>query len=330
MKEKTKNFLSFLFRILLSGALLGYLYTKIDTQQTIATLKSVNLNYLFLAWFIFMVINVIILFRWYVLIKALSLSVPVRDVIRYFLIGLFGNLFLPSSIGGDILRIMGLCKSSSQKSRVFASVLLDRLSGFAAIVLVAISVFVLGYGFIDEKSLIIPIALMGFASLIVIFVLFNERVYSFCCRIFNKLPRFKKNLMRMHYDIMLLKDKQREGWKAIMLSCLSQVTLAFVFFLIAKALHQDIRMVYFFIFVPMICVVSSLPSIGGLGVREAGTVYLFSKIGVESGISVSMSLLLFLFMVTIGLIGGLVYVFTISSRRIQHSASGSSIDPENA
>ena len=136
--------------------------------------------------------------------------------------------------------------------------------------------------------------------------------------------------MRMHFDIMLLKDKQREGWKAIMLSCLSQVTLAFVFFLIAKALHQDIQIVYFLIFVPMICVVSSLPSIGGLGVREAGTVYLFSKIGVESGISVSMSLLLFLFMVTIGLIGGLVYVFTISSRRIQHCASGPSVDPENA
>ena len=58
--------------------------------------------------------------------------------------------------------------------------------------------------------------------------------------------------------------------------------------------------------------------------------YLFSKIGVESGISVSMSLLLFLFMVTIGLIGGLVYVFTISSGRIQHCASGSGVDAESA
>ena len=122
-------------------------------------------------------------------------------------------------------------------------------------------------------------------------------------------------------EIEIMKDKKIEGLKAIGLSCLGQITFAFTFWLTARAFHQDIGIINFLIFVPLICVASSVPSIGGLGVREAGAAFLFAKIGVDSGIAVSMSLINFLFMVIIGLIGGAVYVFTISSGRIQYNPS---------
>jgi len=213
---------------------------------------------------------------------------------------------------------------------VVASVLLDRLSGFAGIVIVALVAYGFGFGLIDDKSIAIPIVIMAAASFLVIVVLFNQKVYHFCCQIFDKLPKIKSGLINMHNDILLLNHKKIEGFKAIGLSCLCQIFLAWGYYLVAKALHQDIAMVYFLIFVPIICVAAAFPSIGGLGVREAGAVYLFTKIGVDSGIAVSISLINFFFMVLFGLLGGVIYVTTLSSRRVQHNPSDAGTSAKEA
>jgi hypothetical protein len=266
-----------------------------------------------------------ILLRWFVLIKALGLTVTKTNVVRSYFIGLFGNLFLPSSIGGDILKTLGLCKETPHKAKVVASVLLDRLSGFAAIIIVSVTAFVLGFQYINDYILLIPIGIMVTGALTVGCILFNETIYAFCCRIFSKAPQLKKSLMNMHYDIALLKDKKIEGLKAVGLSCFSQIIFSIVFYFLAQALHQEVSLIYFLIFVPMICVASSVPSIGGLGVRELGAVYLFSRIGIEEGIAASLSLMSFVFMVIVGLIGGVIYVFTVSTGRIQHCSSDTGI-----
>jgi len=318
IKKNAKDIFSFLFRIALSLIILSLVFSKIDMDRTKAILASANIGLIMCSFSVFFFVNVAMLFRWFVFIRALNISVSICAVVRNFFLGLFGNLFLPSSVGGDILKTFGLCKESANKTRVVASVLLDRLSGFAAIVIVSICSFAFGYRYIGDTSLLVPISLIAVGSLFVVLVLFNKRIYSFFCKVFNRFPNFKKSLMNLHYDITLLKDRKRQGLEAIGLSCLSQLVFAFAWYLIARALHQDINLIYFLIFVPLTCVASSLPSIGGLGVREAGAVYLFGKVGVAQGVAVSISLITYFFMVLIGVIGGLFYVSTLSSGRIQY------------
>ena len=314
-KNKQNNFLSLALRIVVSVGLLWFIFSKIDIQKTLDVVRGADIRFLICAFFVFLIIHGILLLRWNFFIRALGLQASLFDIIRFFFVGLFGNLFLPSSIGGDAIKIIGLCKNSDQKPKVIASVLLDRLSGFASIVLVAVGSFIFGYRFIDDKSLIVPIVIMAGASLGIAGILFNGFIYEFCCRIFNRWPKIKDSLMKLHYDISLLKDRKAYGYGAIGMSCLSQIILAFVFYLIARALHQEISIIYFLIFVPMICIASSFPSIGGLGVREAGAVYLFSKVGISSAVAVSMSLINYMFMVAVGLLGGLIYA-ALYSRRV--------------
>jgi len=318
LPEKTKNIISLFVRIGLSGLLLWYLFSKIDTEETFVLVKSADLKVLGIAFGIFVMINFVLLFRWFIIIKALDLNVSYWNVFRYFFIGLFGNLFLPSSIGGDIIKMIGLARHSDTKPRVVASVLLDRLSGFTGIVIVAICSYTFGYKLINDHTILLFIFLLLFGSLSVALVLFNEKIYSFCTKVFAWLPKFKDKLMEMHHDISLLKTRPIQGYKAIAISCCTQVVFALCFFFIAKALGEDIRFIYFLVFVPMICIASSFPSIGGLGVREFGAAFLFAKVGVAEEIAVGMSLISFLFMVLMGLLGGVIYVFTVDSRRIQH------------
>ncbi len=323
LTKNSKNFLSFVSRFVISGALLWYVFSRIDMQGTAEILKSADVSYIIIAASIFIVINGILLLRWFVFIKALDLSIPVKSVITHYFYGLFGNLFLPTAIGGDLIKVIGLCKDSSQKPKIVASVLIDRLSGFASIAIVATIAFLFGRNLIGDNTLIVPIAFMAGSILIIAAVLFNEKIYSLGCRLFAWFPRLQKGLMTMHYDIALLKGahKYKEGVKGVALSCLSQVIFAFTFYFTAKALHQDIPVIYFLIFVPIICVAAAFPSIGGLGFREVGAVYLFAKIGVESGVAASMSLISFLFMVMVGLVGGFIYVYTLSVGRIQRDSS---------
>lgn len=333
LKKNTKNLLSFVFRIGLSLALLLYVFSRIDLQKTGEILKSADLLYIALAAIVFVAINGILLCRWRIFIKALDLSATFGSVIKHFFYGLFGNLFLPTAIGGDIIKVIGLCKDSSQKPKVVASVLLDRLSGFASIILIEVVILLLGYSFVvEDKTISGAIVAVGIGSFGFTMVLFNEKLYSFVCTAFNRLPKIKLGLMSMHYDIALLRHKHKalEGYKAIAVSCFSQITFAGCWFLIAKALHQDVNFMHFIVFVPLLSVASCFPSIGGLGVREAAAVYLFSKVGMDPGVAVSISLITFLYMVMVGLVGGVIYVYTLSIGRVQHYSPDAGVEPNKA
>ena len=330
LSEPSKKFLSVFLRVGLSLLLLWYLFRKMDTASMTALLKKADFHYLYWAAVIFLLIHLVLFLRWWILIKGLDLKVPLRGVIDYFFIGLFFNLFLPSSTGGDVIKILGICKFTQHKARVVASVVLDRLCGFIGIVIVAFFAFLFGYRFIQDLSLLVSIFVLALISTIIMVTLFNERLYSFCCRIFNRVPKIKNSLMDLHYDIVLLKDNPGAIVGAVLLSCLTQIILALTYFLFAKTLQQNIPIIYFFIFTPIICVVSSLPSIGGLGVRDAGAAHLFAKVGVASQVAVSITLMSFIFMVAVGLIGGVIYVAQLSPRRIQHYPSPAGVSPKKA
>ena len=316
-----KNFLSLFFRLALSGALLIYLFRRMDTASMLEALSKTDGRTLAGAGLLFFLIHGILLLRWLIFLKALKLTVPLGSIVRYFFVGLFFNLFLPSSTGGDVVKALGVCRHTPHKAKVVASVVLDRLSGFVAIVLVALLSFLLGYRWIQDRSLLFSILVLGALGSLILTVLFNEKLFSWGCRVFGRFPKLKNGLMNLHYDIAFFKDRPQAILWAVGVSCLSQVILSLTFFWTARALHQDIPLIYFLIFVPMICVAASLPSIAGLGVRDAGAAHLFAKIGVAPSVAVSMTLINFAFMVVIGLIGGIVYVSCVPSRWVQHRPS---------
>lgn len=318
-----KRFSSFFIRFGLSFALLAWLFSKIDRQKTLEVFQSADAGLLLLALAVFLFNNVILLARWMVVMRGLKLKVSFFESARSYFIGLFGNLFLPSSIGGDILKAYTLCKHSKDHTKVVASVLLDRLSGFAGIVIMALASFAIGYKMINKPALILPVVILGCVSVAAALVLFNRSAYGWMCGVVNAFPKFKEKLMAMHDDIALLKASPRHGLGAIAISIAGQMSFILVFFLIAKSLGQNVSIGYFCVFVPLICVISMIPSIGGLGVREMGSVQLFASAGVASEAAVSMSLMVFVFMVIVGLIGGLVYVITLYPRRIQHPSQTS-------
>ena len=250
--------------------------------------------------------------------KAVGLKAKSMSSLRWYFIGQFCNLAPISTVGSDVIRGLGLAGELGNKPKIFASIVLDRLSGFAGIVILAVIAFVFGHGIIENKLVIIAIIVMSMVSGGIVIVLFSHRIFSFACKAFSAWPKLKDSLMKLHLDIVLLKGKQKQGWESICISLGAQIILAVEFYLSAKGLHQNIPLVYFIIFSPIVCVVTSLPSIGGLGFREIGWVYLLPLVGVSKEMAGGLSLINSAFTIISGLLGGLFYVTTLSSGRIQY------------
>ena len=198
MKERVKQGLSFLLRFGLSAALLVYLFQKDDLIAAVADIKSADLIYLGLALACNFLIYSILLLRWNIIIKGLHLSLSLASIAKWFWIGIFFNLTLPTSTGGDIIKAIGLCKGTSDRAKVIASILLDRIFGFIAITLIAFVSYFSVHQVANNYFLLITIVALFVVSWGGLLFLLNEKLYMFVCGIFNRLPRVKEKLLKLH------------------------------------------------------------------------------------------------------------------------------------
>ena len=325
LSAKFKEVFTIILPCFLSLALLTWLFVTIDYKHIWQAVKGSDMRYMSAAGIIFFLINFLIVWRWRILMKAVGLKAGKLSSMRWFFIALFCNLAPISAVGSDVIRGLGLAKEVGHKPKIFASIVLDRLSGFAGIVILAVVAFLFGHGIIENKLVILAIAAMSIISGGIVIVLFSHRIFSFTCKAFESWPKIKDNLMRLHYDIVLLKGSQRKGWEAIIISIGAQIVLAIEFYLTAKGMHQNIPLVYFIIFSPIVCVVTSLPSIGGLGFREISWVYFLPLVGVSKEMAGGLSLINSAFTIIAGLLGGLFYVTTFSPRRVQYPQADASL-----
>ncbi|MFZ5800867.1 MAG: lysylphosphatidylglycerol synthase transmembrane domain-containing protein [Candidatus Omnitrophota bacterium] len=306
MKDKFKNILSFLVRFGLSAGLIFLLLRKINFLQVFELIKHSSSHYLALAALMFILCHILLFVRWDLILKGLDVHIPLGRLLAAFFVGLFFNLFLPSSAGGDLARSIDLFSHTPHKAKVVASVILDRLSGFVSMVLIAGAGLIFGSRFVFDSSVFITLGLFLFLLGGIILILFSPKVFAKLSRIF---PRLAHKLMSLNEAFVIFRGRYAVIVASIFLSVAAQTLFFLVSFFIVRALGQEVRIVYFLILMPLITLVASLPvSIGGLGVRDASCVFFFGKIGITSSMALGLSLLNFAFLSGIGLIGGLIYV----------------------
>ena len=79
-------------------------------------------------------------------------------------------------------------------------------------------------------------------------------------------------------------------------------------FLLAKALNIQVSLLYLFFVVPITFLLTMLPSINGLGVREGGFVFLLGRIGISEAAAVSLSFATILIPMVVSIAGGILFI----------------------
>jgi len=313
MKKAASAFL----RISITLVLLIFLFSKTDTEQLLGYVQGAHKGQLAAAFGLFFFLNILVLLRWQVLMRARSLRVGIFRLFRAYLSGLFFNLVLPSTIGGDAVRTLDIAEHTGEtSSTILGTVVMDRVIGFFGLFAVLIVSLVFGFRhFRDPSILIVGVVLLGL-TVFMSGVLFSSRVFRF---FFGWLPfvKLREYLKSVHVVTSEYGGKRGALLTAFALSVGVHLGLSFVFLLTAAALGERVDVLHALMFVPMVTAFSSLPiSIGGLGLRDAATVFVFTKVGMAREPAFAVSLLAFGFMFAIGLLGGVSYVSTLYRRRV--------------
>ena len=139
---KAKPVIFFLLKLLISAGLIGYFLSRIHIERFLQTFASANFSYIALALGVYLVAQGISAVRWATLARPLGIKTPFKDLIQYYLIGMFFNLFAPSTVGGDVTRVYYLVKDEEAHAKgrpvttvhAAMSVLMDRAIGMVVLV----------------------------------------------------------------------------------------------------------------------------------------------------------------------------------------------------
>jgi uncharacterized membrane protein YbhN (UPF0104 family) len=129
-------------RFVVSGGLLAFLVWQADPQNIWATWRQANLPLLGLAFLLQIICVLISALKWGVLLRANGVAQPYPWLLGVYYVGQFANNFLPTSVGGDAMRVVALGRRTGSYAQASASVFMERLSGFLALSLIALGTLI--------------------------------------------------------------------------------------------------------------------------------------------------------------------------------------------
>lgn len=313
-----KKTISILVRAIISAAILLFLFKQVDLGRIIQIISGVNKPILIAVLLLVLACYAIGFLRWRMLIAGLGLNLSSSLIFKPYCLGFFSNLFFPSTIGGDFLRSIDLGLRTQKPRRVIASVILDRLSGYSALGFVALPALSFGHRLITDPAVFFALGAILALLVVILAILFNNFLFSKSTKILHLFGKWGEALSSLHYEIYNFRNQKRIIVKNFICSLIMQLSSPISFYLISLALGVRINPIYFFILVPIIATISALPvSVAGLGLREASSMYFFTRVGMPGEVALTIALLGFFLVVLIGITGGILYALTFSHRRLQ-------------
>jgi uncharacterized protein (TIRG00374 family) len=291
--------------------LLLILTTQTSLREIGTVLRTVNPYWLVLAFSLHAVGLLASAFRWQILAKAQGDDVPLAFLAKSYLVAQFFNNFLPTRFGGDVVRIWDGSRYSRSLIKSSAIVMVDRFSGVIVLFLMA----VIASLFRIEMARRIPVVwvslvlgLFGLALVAVFFLPVFARLFV-SLRLRGFFDGLRGKILLFRETILRYRTQKRAFLRASFWAVLLQLNVILYYFLIGQALHLKIRLVDYFIFIPIVLVIQIIPvTINGLGLREGSYIEIFKFYGISARSAVSFSLVDVAFNLVLGLIGGIVYV----------------------
>lgn len=268
-------------KVIVSAALIYFIFTKIDFGDVLGVLQRSNPAYLAIALLLFVFSKVLAALRLNLYFHELGVPLTQKSNLKLYLLGMFYNLFLPGGVGGDAYKGYRIKKSfGTDTKKVISVLLLDRLSGMLLLFIYACLL-----AFFLESDLIgnwKPIFGLAMVLGLLVFWYLNNRFFKFV------LPVF---------------------WKSLGYSSWVQLAQLCSVLCIMKALSVPIQaMAYLFVFL-ISSIVSVLPiTIGGIGSRELTFLYGAKFLELNESTSVGVSMVFFLITALVSL-GGVYYHF---------------------
>lgn len=308
-----KNKLSIALRILISFGLLFFLFWKMKGSFTGMwnTLSSCDSKFLLFSMVLLGVNISLLSYRLKIIFVGENLIINLKEAFQLTVMGYFFNNFMPTAVGGDIIKAYVASLKNKQRLKSYASVMMDRFIGLYTFLVVAAVALFIDKGRVESpivRPLVFILILIGAVGFI---VATNNRIAELLEKLFQKMKmiQFGKKLSEVLGIIQDYRNRKRIVLEAFVVSLISQTFYFLVIYMFFLALGSPVSIGNIFLIMPVVTFISMVPSLGGLGVREGAIVALFMPI-VGKEIAFASSILLLCAFLLISVIGGLTCLFS--------------------
>lgn len=306
VKHVSGRLFSFAIKFAVSAILLWLLARGIDVEAVGRQMAGADPLWLIIAVILGGAVIPMAAIRWRLVTQAIREPVSTRNTLSITTIGWFFNQTLPSTIGGDAVRVYLAYRTGITKTGAIHGILLDRLMGLFVVLALA-TIFLapllagLTAGF--QKWFLIAFIVAGYGGYIVLFLISG----GFASRLDNiGLGRLARALSRDARATLLTLSP---GGVILVISVVLQIVQIASVYVIAVALGLDVSFATIMIALPAVLLISSLPvSLAGWGVREQSMVLALGAMGVAATEALAISVVLGLSWIVIGLPGALVWL----------------------
>ncbi|MDQ1509569.1 MAG: glycosyltransferase 2 family protein [Actinomycetota bacterium] len=292
-------------RLLVSAAFLAVLITRVpDLGDSIPSDHHLRTAILLSAAVATMLLGIVLsAWRWQEVLHVFDAPVTLRTLTGHHLAGQFVGNVLPSTIGGDVLRVARASKTIGSTTTAFASVVLERLSGMLALPMLVVVGFAVRPSLLHEDHAWFALLVAALTLTVLGLILFaaghpaiagryatNENWTRFIGAVFQGIDRARREPRRIV--------------RVLVAALVYQVTIVASYVLIFHALDAHVSIAAAFAFIPAVSMLQALPiSLGGLGVREGALVLFRHGLEVTSGVAATAGLLWYGSLVIVSMLG---------------------------
>jgi uncharacterized protein (TIRG00374 family) len=292
-------------RLLVSAVFLAVLITRVpDLGDSIPSDHHLRTAILLSAAVATLLLGVVLsAWRWREVLHVFDAPLTIRTLTGHHLAGQFVGNVLPSTIGGDVLRVSRASKSVGSSTTAFASVVLERLSGMLALPILVVLGFAVRPSLLQTDHAWFALLVAGLTLAVLGLILFAAGHPAIAGR-FATNENWTRFIGAVFQGVDRARREPRRILRVLFAALVYQMSIVGSYMLIFNALDERISVAAAFAFIPAVSMLQALPiSVGGLGVREGALVLFRDGLGVSSGVATTAGLLWYGSLVIVSMLG---------------------------
>jgi len=300
-------------KLVVSCVLIALILRGTDVGEVLGAIGKADVRLVLLSLCLFFVGYGITVGRWRTLLGTQRVEASMSVLIRSYMVAVFFNNLLPSTIGGDAIRIYDSWRLGCGKAEAVVVIFMDRFMGLLSLVLFASA----GLALLPELPVDVPLAqaaaLLGIGGVaVMLWFMFSPapRPATGPGRPFVAVPFVQHALGRVREALDSFRGKRSALGRALALSLLLQVNVVVSYYLLARSLGLSVPFLDYFLIIPASLAVLMAPvSINGIGLREGAFVFFLGLCGVGRAEAVAFAWIAYGVLLIQGVLGGIVYAF---------------------
>jgi hypothetical protein len=291
-------------RLLVSAGLLAVLLTKIHFDDFVPSHHTGGTWAFLAAGIVLMGCSfVIAAWRWQRVLAVFGHRVRLRTLTKHYLAGQFVGNLLPSTVGGDVLRVSRSSTDAGNTTEAFAAVVLERLTGFVVLPMLVGAGFLAMPSLFDEPRSSLALLIAGGTVVLLAVILFLAGHPKAAGR-FADHENWMRAIGAVHIGVDRLRRDRRDAAVALVAALAYQITVVASVYCAFHVVDVRIPTAAILAYVPAVAMAQVVPiTIGGLGVREGLLAFLFHPLGVPTGRAVAIGLLWYGMTLLVSVIG---------------------------